>query len=446
MFFAKSFFLIGLLPIYIVIIYLARNRDTARRWIIISGNYLIMTIFGGMPTLVYLTYVSIMTYLFALFISRSRNKRTLSVAIIVVLAPLVSFKYMFFIADAINEYTPLGLSIVSFEAIALLFDYYRNEKFRKPNLLDISAFLSFFPTFTSGPIMRFESFNNGLMRASYEDDRFYHGVERVAVGLCKKILLADKIAPLANYYFDGIAVGKSFSGLGLWMGAIAYTLQLYFDFSGYSDMAIGISAMMGIELDENFDKPYTASSIKDFWRRWHISLSSWFKDYVYIPMGGNRRSKACTVVNLLVVWILTGIWHGLNYKFIVWGLGYFILIVLENNVSFLKHIGTRWYGHLYTLFFVNLLWIPFRADSIMSTVRYLRGMFVFSFGLVSFNEKMWRFIPLTLLCMLLSTDAIEFTRKGIWLQIRRCVLIVVTLLALCSVINSAYVPYIYGKF
>lgn len=175
------------------------------------------------------------------------------------------------------------------------------------------------------------------------------------IGLCKKVLIADKIAVLADYYFDGIAKGNTYSVWGLWIGSAAYTLQLYFDFSGYSDMAIGIGGLLGFKIPENFNKPYQSGSIREFWRRWHISLCTWFRDYVYIPLGGNRCSVIKHVRNMLIVWLLTGIWHGANWNFVIWGLGYFILLIAENYIAPLKNIGKHWYGHIYSLFFVNLL-------------------------------------------------------------------------------------------
>ncbi|MCR5715916.1 MAG: hypothetical protein K6G23_03630, partial [Lachnospiraceae bacterium] len=294
---------------------------------------------------------------------------------------------------------------------------------------------------------------------------------------------------LADYYFDGIAAGGSYSAAGLWLGSIAYSLQLYFDFSGYSDMAIGIGAMLGVSIPENFSQPYLASSISDFWRRWHKSLTSWFRDYIYIPLGGNRVSIAKHLRNMLIVWLITGIWHGANWTFVVWGLGYFVLLVLEKYLPIHghgaekhvpihghgaeKHVprhgnGSIWsvLGHVYALFFVNLLWVLFRAKDLACAGVYLRGMFTLQ-GIAP-EAFALRFAPFLCACIALipigalvsrkqeksgafiaSEAAAQASLNKAWFVteiLRTIVLMLLFVFCAAAVMNSAYTPFIYGNF
>jgi D-alanyl-lipoteichoic acid acyltransferase DltB (MBOAT superfamily) len=307
-------------------------------------------------------------------------------------------------------------------------------------------YLLFFPTVTSGPIFRFRNFKDGL-NGKINVSNYGNAIDRIIIGLSKKVLVADKIAVLADYYFDGVAAGVSYSSLGLWIGSIAYTLQLYFDFSGYSDMAIGIGQLMGFDICQNFNDPYQANSISDFWKRWHISLSQWFRDYVYIPLGGNRCTKKRHILNLLIVWILTGIWHGADWSFVLWGFGYFVLLTVEKYVPAMKKIGNHWYGHVYALFFINFLWIPFRADNLYVAFQYISGLFGKSGGV---ERKAITFLPYMAIaiCLCLPWKRLleQYKSKKLWLALKGCVMLVLAGLAFCAVVNASYAPYIYGNF
>lgn len=261
-------------------------------------------------------------------------------------------------------------------------------------------------------------------------------------------MIADKVGLLADYYFNGIASGAHYSCLGLWFGSIAYSLQLYYDFSGYSDIAIGIGKMLGFDICENFDHPYLASNISSFWRRWHISLSQWFRDYVYIPLGGNRCNILRHIFNLFVVWLLTGLWHGADWTFILWGLAYFILLTCEKYFKSLKGISNHWYGKLYTLFFVNILWVLFRAINISSAHAFIAGMFgIGTVGVI--EEKAIKFIPLIIFSAFLCTPYKETLIKALGKkseQIHKAIIVIVFFLSICAIANASYTPYIYGNF
>ena len=274
------------------------------------------------------------------------------------------------------------------------------------------------------------------------------GMERILIGLCKKVLVADKIAALTEYYFTGVGLGNSFSVPGLWIGSVAYSLQLYYDFSGYSDMAVGIGQLLGFRIRENFNRPYLAGSLTEFWRRWHMSLTQWFRDYVYIPLGGNRCAPARHLFNMLVVWLLTGFWHGAGWTFVLWGLGYFVLLSAEKYLLLPQGKGGKLIGHIYTLFFVNLLWVLFRSPSLAVFGRYIAGMFGGGSGALEY--KALRFIPLlalaAVLCLPWSRWLSGFSGKKWFSLLRGLLLLILLVLALSAVVNASYVPYIYGNF
>lgn len=444
--FTSTLFLTGLLPGLILLFYLFRKSPAVRRVLLLVVNLLLYLIGGGTGAFCLLLVLCLLTWLFCWLCSKCRNRALLLLCCVILLVPLLLFKYTNIFS---GWFAVLGISFFTFEAVSCLCDVYRGNIDKTPAIAEITLYLSFFPTVISGPIVRMKSFREGMKNTLGLMD-FQDGAVLFIKGLCKKVLVADKLVPLANYYFDGVAAGSQFSLPGLWIGSFAYTLQLYFDFSGYSDMAIGISRALGYDIPLNFYEPYQAKSIRDFWRRWHISLSTWFRDYVYIPLGGSRCSAAKQIRNLFVVWILTGIWHGADLTFLIWGIGYFLLLVMERYVPQISRIHEKWYGHLHVLFCVNLLWVPFRSQNCDSFVRYLKGMFDIFSGRIRLEEKGIRFLPFLILCMLLCAPwrkAVEKYRELWWYRAVRGVLMsAAAYLAVCAVINSSYTPYIYGNF
>ena len=255
-------------------------------------------------------------------------------AILCNLGVLCFFKYMGFIVGNVNQFCgsrfvfpdhtlPIGISFFTFQAMSYVIDVYRGRVQAQISLYKVMLYISFFPQLIAGPIVRYSDVIDAIDNRGESLEQFASGCSRFIVGLAKKVLLADVLAVLANLILNNEELLHTnfakMSIVGAWMGALTYTLQIYFDFSGYSDMAIGLGRMFGFEFRENFNYPYMASSIKDFWRRWHISLSSWFRDYVYIPLGGNRKGNRITIRNLCIVWILTGLWHGASWNFMLWG-------------------------------------------------------------------------------------------------------------------------------
>ncbi|MBR4981434.1 MAG: MBOAT family protein [Lachnospiraceae bacterium] len=456
--FTSSIFLIGLLPWFLLLAALTGKQNNVKIILLILMNS-IFYLWGGIGAFFFVCGFAFFVGLFCKVIAKSGEKSLFALFLVLTILPLLFVKYSGFVIGNLNSLLgrqpvyhkmiiPLGISFFTFQAVSLLSDVYSGKITGKVSFLEVYTYLTFFPTVTSGPIMRFGNFKKGLMGGNCPVP-YSASMEKIVLGLGKKVLIADKLAILANYYFDGITAGKSFSCAGLWIGSVAYTLQLYFDFSGYSDMAIGIGQLLGFEIGNNFNNPYQAKSISDFWKRWHISLSQWFRDYVYIPLGGNRCTVSRHILNLLVVWLLTGIWHGTGWSFIMWGMGYFLLLTMEKYLPFMKEIGSKWYSHIYALFFINLLWVPFRADSLTVAVKYLAGMFgIGSRGGV--ESRAVAFIPYLLvatgLCFPWKKVFEKYMQNRICSFFKGMVMIVIFVLAISAVISSSYTTYIYGNF
>ena len=312
-------------------------------------------------------------------------KFTLWSAVAVNLLLLGFFKYWGFVIENINALLrvqipvrqlsmPLGISFFTFSILSYLFDVYRDKAPAQKNILDFSLFVCFFPKLVSGPIVQYADFAAQLHERKLTDAKFGNGCRLFLIGLAKKVLLSNTLG--TTFYAVTALPGEGVSVVTAWLGAISYSLMLYFDFSGYSDMAIGLAQMFGFSFEKNFDYPYMSSSITEFWRRWHISLGAWFRDYVYIPLGGSRAGQKTTVRNLLIVWALTGIWHGANWNFIFWGLYYGGLLLLEKFV--LKDILAKipnLFRIIGTVILVVIGWVFFFSPSLGSAFLWLGKMF-----------------------------------------------------------------------
>jgi len=348
----------------------------------------------------------------------------------------------------VNIALPIGISFFTFQLMSYIFDvYYGNSKAQK-NPLYVALYISLFPQLIAGPIVRYQQIEDEITTRQESFAEITAGMRRFIYGLGKKVLLANFLAQIADNVFD---YTETPSVLMAWLGAIAYTLQIYFDFSGYSDMAIGLGRMFGFHFLENFNYPYIAGSVTDFWRRWHISLSTWFRDYVYIPMGGNRVKKARWVLNLFVVWALTGIWHGANWTFLLWGLIYFVVLLLEKESGFAKQ--TNPLTHVYTMLVVILAWVFFRASDIAAGCKYIGHMF--GIGASSFADSGFKLAIKGTYTVLLASlvGATPLVSKGFtWLRdrgqswIESIWLLIVFCLCVFEVVSSTYNPFIYFNF
>lgn len=318
------------------------------------------------------------------------SKKTLVAAIISLdLGLLAVFKYGNYIVDNLNLllaplglapldvapiHLPIGISFFTFQAISYVVDVYRGEQRPQQSLIDSGLYIAMFPQLIAGPIVRYGTISAQLASRVVDLESFSIGIRRFIIGLAKKVLIANQVALVADQIFDAPASELS---LGLaWLGILCYALQIYFDFSGYSDMAIGLGRMFGFKFPENFNYPYVARSMQDFWRRWHISLSSWFRDYLYIPLGGNQKGAVRTYCNLWVVFILCGLWHGASWNFVVWGMLHGSFLVLE-RVGFGRWLSGLWWPlqHAYVALVVLVAWVFFRAETLPQALAYVATMF-----------------------------------------------------------------------
>ena len=270
---------------------------------------------------------------------------------------------------------PIGISFFTFQAMSYVIDVYRGESEVQENILDFALYVSLFPQLIAGPIVQYKDVASQINGRKESIDTFLYGIKRFSYGMGKKVIIANTLAEVADAIF-ALETEKLGAPVA-WLGIIAYTFQIYFDFSGYSDMAIGLGKMFGFSFKENFNYPYTSLSIQEFWRRWHISLSSWFRDYVYIPLGGSRKGNARTYLNLFIVFLLTGVWHGANFTFISWGLMYAVLLIIERLFlgNLLKKNPVKIINSIYTMFFVMIGWVMFRADTLLQAKIYIMQLF-----------------------------------------------------------------------
>lgn len=427
----------------------------------------------GEPKFVLVMILSIivnyfMAILVSRFVDQSKQKARVFLVLDIIFNVIIIFifKYLMFTLTNINNLfnsniaipdiaLPIGISFFTFQAISYVVDVYRGKGNVQKNIINVGLYISLFPQLIAGPIVRYETIADQIENRKESIASFNEGIKRFIIGLAKKVLIANQMAVIADYAFE--LNGDELSVLMAWLGAIAYTLQIFFDFAGYSDMAIGLGKMFGFQFLENFNYPYISKSATEFWRRWHISLGSWFRDYVYIPLGGSRvKTKKRHIFNLFVVWLCTGIWHGANWTFICWGLLYFVLLVFEKFTSYEidgKNPRTDWLKHVYTMIFVILGWVMFRADSISEATHYYSSMFSFNNQIVddNFISYIRQFSPYLVAGCVFSTPIMAKIEERMNNKVIYCIteVIVVLLLLIISIsfiVKGSYSPFIYFNF
>lgn len=400
MVFSSLFFTFYFLPIVLVLYYLAKEKY--RNYILLVASLYFYSY--GEPKFVFVMLGSIVfNYVIALLVDKNRGKTVAKIFMIVDIVMNISilfvYKYLDFAIGATNALfgttipikgilLPIGISFFTFQALSYVIDVYRDRVKVQKNPLFVALYISFFPQLIAGPIVRYSTIEEQINNRICSLELFSEGARRFILGFGKKVLLANNLALVAQstFYRDVTTTNPLF----LWLGSICFSLQIYYDFSGYSDMAIGLGKLFGFEFDENFNYPYIAKTVTDFWRRWHISLSQWFRDYVYIPLGGSRVPWYRQIFNMLVVWTLTGIWHGANYTFVVWGLGYFLLLVLEKMLikpSEQKNVLFRGVWQGITLICVNFGWVIFNSSSLGWGIRYCLAMVGYYGGKLSIDAN-----------------------------------------------------------
>lgn len=383
MVFSTITFLFYFLPIVLVIYYIV-----PKKWknIILLIASLLFYFYGEPKYIVLMILSIIMTYIFGILIEKNKNtqkaKMYLIISICISVGLLIYFKYTNFIIkniqiwltnkiEFIHIILPIGISFYTFQMISYLIDVYNGKAKVQKNILKLATYVSLFPQLIAGPIVRYTTIEEQLEKREYNIEKFSAGVRRFVIGLGKKVLIANVLGELQNIFL----VSNEKSVLFYWIYAISVMLQIYFDFSGYSDMAIGLGKMFGFEFLENFNYPYIAKSITDFWRRWHISLSTWFRDYIYIPLGGNRVNKIKWLRNIMVVWFLTGLWHGAEWNFVIWGLYFGVLLIIE-KVFLEKYLNKlpQIFARAYTLLIVMISFIIFNGEGVEQIFQNLGGL------------------------------------------------------------------------
>lgn len=474
MLFSSPIFLFLFLPLCLLGYYLLDKR---------FKNYflLLMSLFfyaWGEPKFVFVMLVSILVnYLFGLAVDKLRENKKAAYAVIAAMvvwnvAIFFVYKYLNFAIANINSLfgadipltdfvLPIGISFFTFQAMSYVIDVYRQRGQVQKNPLNVALYITFFPQLIAGPIVRYETVANEISDRRPNIDDFTLGLKRFIYGLSKKLIISNLAAKAADTAFE-LTNYSTISAATGWICALCYTIQIFFDFSGYSDMAIGLGLMFGFHFNENFDYPYCASSVSDFWRRWHISLGSWFRDYVYIPLGGSRtKTKARLVLNLFVVWMLTGIWHGASWSFVAWGFMYFVLLTFEKLTGLPKKLKHGWSKALYrvfTLLCVVFGWVIFRAPGLKNGISYLMSMFCLNGNSLADGvslQLITDYSLVILLGILFSIPVVKFAKQKICssaasekavniVSYAGCIVLLVV--SLSFAVSSSYNPFIYFNF
>ena len=421
----------------------------------------------GEPVYVILMIASaFVNYLSALLIGKNPagKKAVMAVNVILNLGVLVLFKYTGFLAESVNTIfgtaipvpsirLPIGISFFTFQAMSYVIDVYRGVTGAQKNFGKVLLYISFFPQLIAGPIVKYHDIAQEIENRTQTVDGVTDGIRRFVVGLSKKVLISNTVGLVADTLFA--ADGSGLNAAAAWIGAVSYMLQIYFDFSGYSDMAIGLGEMFGFHFKENFNYPYISGSIREFWRRWHMSLSGWFQEYLYIPLGGSRKGKIRTVINKFIVFLCTGIWHGANVTFLFWGLYHGCFLMLEEIVPAIREEGGKvksFFQHVYTLLVVLIGFVFFRADSMHQGAAWIKTMFTgFGSNTAAMSLALEQLTPLYLVTAAVGIVACcpvkMLVKKGrAYEAVTAAGSLVLLLLCMLSLASGTYNPFIYFRF
>lgn len=471
MIFSSATFLFAFLPITLILYHIS-NKRIRDYWLLLAS----MVFFAwSQPGYLWIIIVSVLiNYVAAMLICRFKpRKMLLAIGVVLNLALLFYFKYFNFFFDSVNHLfstniqikeilLPVGISFFTFQGMSYVIDVYRGDVQVQKNPLKVALYIMLFPQLVAGPIVRLSDIEQEIScprSVSLLD--FESGITRFIVGFAKKAIIANSMAEIVDSIWKAGLDNNTI--IIAWVGSIAYSLQIYYDFSGYSDMAIGIGRMLGFHFCENFNLPYVSSSITEFWRRWHISLSSWFRDYVYIPLGGNRKHN---YRNLIIVFLLTGLWHGASWTFVLWGIWNMLFILLEKLIvsrrkkqknASISLIG-KFLLHAYALFVINIGWVLFRADNISNAIRYVGTMIGIGLGHKPGFTVMWHLnnwnLLIMILAIVLSTPALTSIKKKLqplipenyWTILKICAMYSIFIIGVMRVFSGNYNPFIYFQF
>jgi alginate O-acetyltransferase complex protein AlgI len=470
--FTEPSFLFLFLPVLLALYFALPRRGPARNVLLLAASAVFYAKGAGRFTWL-VSALIVFNYAAARLVDRRRNSRDgrwiLALAVTADLAVLATFKYADFVVQNVNAFRtagggaafplpqvllPIGISFFTFHAISYVVDVYRRDATAQKSPVEAGLYLLLFPQLIAGPIIRYREIAGQLKTRSIDAPGFAAGVNRFVIGLAKKVLIANIVAVPADAIF-GMPTAE-LTAAHAWLGAMCYTLQIYFDFSGYSDMAIGLGAMFGFEFPENFNYPYIASSVQDFWRRWHMSLSRWFRDYVYVPLGGNRISAGRTYVNLVAVFFLCGLWHGASWTFVAWGLYHGAFLVIERLRGRSKEPTPGLLAHVYSLLAVTIGWVFFRAETFSQAAGFLRALAGFSPGRPTPFAASYYLDPRTMIVIAVGlvgstplpaalTRRFMATHPGRGM-LEPAAVVVLLLVSVMFIAASSYNPFIYFRF
>lgn len=470
MVFSSILFITRFLPLVLAIYFIVPKRI---RNLVLFLSSILFYAWGEPVYILLMCFTITVDYVFGIIIDKqisagkkNKAKVSLAAAVAINLLLLGYFKYANFTIDTINSLTgagiaaiklalPIGISFYTFQSLSYVIDVYRGDTKVQKNILDFGTYVTLFPQLIAGPIVRYRTVAEEMQGRVENRADFVRGISRFIFGLGKKVLLANN----AGLLWDSVnALTASEMSVGsFWLGILAYTFQIYFDFSGYSDMAIGMGLMFGFHFDENFNYPYMAKSITEFWRRWHISLSTWFKEYVYIPLGGNRAGIAKQIRNIIIVWMLTGFWHGASWNFVAWGLYYGVILIFE-KVFLLKIIEKmpKIVRHLYTMFLVIIGWVLFSFDSFKKGAEFIAGMFGLGGYSVINKEFIYLLLNNLVLLIILAVASTDVPKR--WIEKLAAkdklvfkvagIIMLEVILGICVayLVASTYNPFLYFRF
>ena len=462
MVFSSITFIYYFLPIVLLIYYLVPNKIKNIFFLLAS---LFFYTWGELEYILLIIVSIVVNYFFGILFKNEKihKKWILILACIFNIGILGIFKYTGFFINTINILfktnipipnirLPLGISFFTFQALSYIIDVYREDVPVQTKIIDLALYIIAFPQLIAGPIVRYNTVNEQIQFRDHTFEKFSDGIKRFLLGLGKKTLLANSLASLANASFD--AVGD-LTLLSSWLGLIAYTFQIYYDFSGYSDMAIGLGKMFGFEYEENFDYPYISKSVTEFWRRWHISLGTWFRDYVYIPLGGSKAGKIKNIRNLFIVRFLTGTWHGASWNYIIWGLYFGVLLFIERGTKNFRQKIPPYINMLITFILVMLGWVFFRMENL--SLSYFKSLF--NIGNVALIDVESRInlhdnIILLVASFVLATPLFSNLANGLYKKLNKNIIdlidtifyIFILMMSTIYLVNSTYNPFIYFRF
>lgn len=473
MLFSSTTFILYFLPVALLVYYGFLKKWRGAQNVFLTFASLFFYAWGEPKFVIIMLFSIMVNWLSGLYVDKFKRasriplaKLILGISVVINLSILFVFKYLTFTGTVVNDLfglslsvpkiaLPIGISFFTFQAMSYVIDVYRDDGEVQKNPLNVGLYISFFPQLIAGPIVRYQTVAEEIKNRKETLNDFMDGFTRFIIGVAKKVLIANSFSVFADSAFNNI---EGLSVAGGWFGAICYTFQIFFDFGGYSDMAIGLGKMFGFHFLENFNYPYISLSVSEFWRRWHISLGTWFRDYLYFPLGGSRVNKPRLILNLFVVWFTTGVWHGANWTFILWGVIYFVLLVGE-KLTGLDKLKTgkainvlRW---MYTMLFVILGWVIFRADSLADAFNYIGVMFgVGANGLwdMFVARDVYNTLIFIVFAVLFSTPIAPYIskkfncNKPVLQIIKSIIIIALFVLSFASITSSSHNPFIYFNF